>query len=89
MIPTLCMIHKLNTDDFYWKNFRPILLFNIDVKLLAEILASRLNTCIGHPFHKDQVVFMHLSQAGDNIHRIILMIEVPQKHNIPFTICYK
>lgn len=61
------MILKPNSDSTLWSNYRPISLLNLDIKLLAKILALRLNLIIGGLIHKDQVGFIPRRQASDNI----------------------
>lgn len=48
-----CMLPKPYCDITSWSNFRPISLLNIDAKLLAKVLASRLITEIGDLVGKD------------------------------------
>ncbi|KAM9311579.1 rap guanine nucleotide exchange factor 6-like [Gastrophryne carolinensis] len=64
------MIPKPNTDDTIWSNYRPISLLNVDVKILAKVLAARLNRFINLLISKEQVGFMPQRQAGDNIRKI-------------------
>ncbi|XP_077341251.1 IgGFc-binding protein-like [Lithobates pipiens] len=51
----IAMIPKPNTDNSLWSNFRPISLLNLDIKLLAKVLALRLNPLIGRLINKDQI----------------------------------
>ncbi|XP_068098327.1 potassium-transporting ATPase alpha chain 2-like [Hyperolius riggenbachi] len=51
---TISMLPKPNSNHSLWSNYRPISLLNIDVKLLAKILASRLNVEIASIIHNDQ-----------------------------------
>lgn len=39
----ISMIPKPNTDTTLWSNYRPISLLNVDIKIVAKILALRLN----------------------------------------------
>ncbi|KAM9324831.1 disintegrin and metalloproteinase domain-containing protein 12 [Gastrophryne carolinensis] len=68
------MIPKPNTDDSLWSNYRPISLLNVDVKILAKVLAAHLNGFINVLISKEQVGFMPQRQAGDNIRKIANLI---------------
>lgn len=50
--------------------------------ILYKILSSRLNPIIGSLIHKDQVVFIPLRQAGDNVRRAVLT-HLARTHRIP------
>lgn len=69
----ISMIPKPNTDNSLWFDYRPISLINLDIKILAKIMALRLNPIIGGLIHKDQVCFIPRRQASDNIRRVILL----------------
>lgn len=69
----IVMILKPDTDMRTWANYRPISLLNSDLKLLTKILASRLNKYIHTLIHKDQVGFVPLRQAADNVRKTILL----------------
>lgn len=77
------MIPKPNTDNSLWSNFRPISLLNLDIKILAKIMALRLNPIIGELIHKDQAGFIPRRQASDNIRRVILLQHLARSHHIP------
>lgn len=79
----ISMIPKPNTDNTIWSNFRPISLLNVDIKILAKILALRLNPIIGSLIHKDQVGFIPKRQASDNIRRVILLQHLARSRKIP------
>lgn len=78
---TISMLPKPQKDDS-WSNYRPIPLLNLDIKLLAKILATWLNLIIGSLIHKDQVGFIPTRQAGDNIRRATLLAHITRTRNI-------
>lgn len=61
-------------------HFHPISLFNIDIKLLAKVLATRLNVFLTSLIHKDEVGFVLNRQAPDNMCRVIYLMH-PLDHN--------
>ena len=65
----ITMIPKPQSDDSACANYRPISLLNLDIKLLAKVMAFRLNNIIGSLINKDQVGFIPLRQASDNVRR--------------------
>lgn len=67
----ICMLPKPHTNKIIWTNYRPMSLLNLDIKLLAKILASRLNNFIGNLTHRDQVGFIPVCQVNDNINRAV------------------
>lgn len=79
----ICMLPKPQTDDTIWSNYRPISLLNLDIKILAKIIASRLNNFIGQLIHRDQVGFIPIRQATDNIRRATLLSHIAKARRIP------
>lgn len=77
------MIPKPNTDDTTWSNYRLISMPNLDIKLLAKVLASHVNLFIGTLIHKDQTGFIPSHQAGDNIKRATLLAYTTCTRHIP------
>lgn len=68
----ITMIPKPKSDSTSWTNYHPISLLNLDIKLLAKIIANQLNTIIGQLINCDQMGFMPTRQVGDNIRRSLL-----------------
>lgn len=83
LMAIICMIPKPNTDHTSYNNYRPISLLNLDTKILAKILATRLNKIIGNLIHRDQVGFMPNRQAGDNVRRAVLLAHIAKTRRIP------
>lgn len=66
-----------------WANYRPISLLNLNIKLLAKIMATHLNTIIGHLIHRGQTGFVTIRQAGDNIRYALLLSHTAKTRCIP------
>lgn len=66
-----------------WSNYRSISLNKLELKILAKILVLRLNPIIAKLIHKDQVGFILIRQAGNNIRRATLLFHRLTAHKIP------
>ena len=67
------LFKKNNREEL--KNYRPISLANIDYKLLANVLVSRLHTVIGKLVSPEQTAYIRGRYIGENVRLLLDVIE--------------
>lgn len=72
-------IPKAGKDPGKLDSYRPISFITADVKILAKILANRLQKVIGGLINKDQTGFIPTRTTYDNILHLFLNIQAPMK----------
>ncbi len=74
---------KPGKDPVDCSSYRPISLLNVDVKILAKILASQLNTLISHIISSDQTGFVRGRHSFINICRLLNVVHSPASRDTP------
>lgn len=67
---SISLILKRNKDPVFCVSYRPILLLNVDVKLLAKLLAMRLESVLPSVISSDQTGFIKNIHYFSNIRNI-------------------
>ena len=76
------LIPKKDKDLTNVKNWRPISLLNTDYKIIAHILATRLQTVLPTVISKDQSGYLKNRNIGINIRSIFDTIETIESQNL-------
>lgn len=77
---SISLLAKPNKNLEECNSWRPISLLNFDVKLLAKILANRLDSCLSKIISDDQIGFIRARQLSSNIRRLLnITLSEPNK----------
>ena len=77
----ISLLPKKN-DLLLLKNWRPLTLLNVDYKILAKLIATRLKGALIHLIHSDQTGFLEKRFIGHNIASLIEIIEFCEDNDI-------
>ena len=75
------MIEKKDRDKQLIKNWRPISLLNVDVKIASKAMALRIKQVIHKLVHCDQTAYVQGRNIGESIRVIDDMLEYVDKIN--------
>lgn len=75
----IILIPKPDKDHTMCKNYRPISLTNIDIRLYSKIISNRLTPILPNYIELDQTGFMKGRETKDNIIKTCTLIEYAQK----------
>ena len=81
----IILIEKKDKDKQLTKNWCPILLLNVDTKILSKALASRLKSVIGFLVTSDQTAYVPGSFVGESLRLNSDILEYTDMAEIP---CY-
>ena len=70
----ITLIHKKGKNAQQCGSYRPVSLINVDTKILAKILAMRLEAHLPSLIHPDQVGFIRGRSSADNVRRLLHLI---------------
>ncbi len=79
----ITLLHRKDKDILELKNWRPISLLNQDYKLAAMCIASRIKTYLSNLIHNDNTGFIKGRYIGENVNRILNIMEEVEQQDIP------
>lgn len=77
----ISLLPKKGRDTLLLKNWRPISLLNQDYKLIAKALAARMKKHLTNIIHSDQTGFINDRYIGENITRILNIMEYAEEEH--------
>ena len=80
---SISLILKPGKDPLECGSYRPISLLNADVKILAKLLASRLDNVGSQVISMDQTGFMRGRHSFTNIRKLLNVLHSPASRGIP------
>ncbi len=80
-VQTSALLPKKN-DLLLLKNWRPLTLLNVDYKILAKLIATRLKEALIHLINSDQTGFLEKRFIGHNITSLIEIIEFCEENDL-------
>ena len=79
----ISLLPKKNKSPLFLKNWRPLSLLNVDYKILAKVIATRIKTCLSSIIHSDQNAYVKGRYIGENIVKMLTLIELLNEEDIP------
>lgn len=73
----IVVLHKPGNDKLLPNSYHPISLLNLDAKLLARVLDTKLSKVIGRLVHRDQSGFVPTWSTADYIWQLFLNLQIP------------
>ena len=79
----ITLLHKKGKDEYNIKNWRPVLLLNIDYKIMTKVLAKRMEKVIRELVHPNQSGFIKGRFIGEGIRFLEDLIKHTDIKDIP------
>lgn len=83
MEASITLLPKSGKDPLDTKSYRPILLLNTDIKILAKLLALRLDKVMSHMLSADQTRFMRDRHSFTNVRKLLTVVHSPLSQDVP------
>ena len=78
----ISLLPKKGKNNLFLKNWRPLSLLNQDYKIIAKVIATRIKRVLPKIIHRDQTGFLSERYIGENINRLLNIIDYTEKQNI-------
>ena len=79
----ISLIPKPDRNLLYVKNWRPIILLNLDFKILSKVIANKIKLTLNDIIHPDQAAFVKGRNLADNVRKIFDMLKIADEDNLP------
>ena len=79
----ITLIEKKDLDRCDLKNWRPISLLNVDVKIASKVIAERMKRLLPGLIHHNQTGYIPGRNIGENIRSILDIMSFTQAKNLP------
>ena len=78
----ITLLPKKDKDTRLLKNWRPISLLNVDYKIMAKCIATRLKLVLTKIINENQCGFIKGRYIGDNIRSLLEVIDLAEEENL-------
>ena len=79
----ISLIPKEDTSTLELGNWRPITLLNVDYKILARMIAKRIESSLPNTIHSDQTGFIKGRYIGQNVRLLNNLMEYTEVNKLP------
>lgn len=79
----ITLLHKKGRDPQQCANYQPISLINVDEKIMAKVLTTRLEEVVLQLIRQDQVGFMRGRSSADNLCGLLHVMWKTRNQDIP------
>ena len=80
---SISLLLKKDKDPTYCSSYRPISLLNVDIKILAKVLAGRLEVVLPTVISEDQTGFIKNRHSFANVRRLLGIVNSPSSEVEP------
>ena len=79
----ITLLPKKGKSLVFLKNWRPILLLNVDYKIITKALANRMKKVLVDIIHPDQTGFLKGRYIGENVRLLLDVMNYADNNNVP------
>ena len=79
----ISLLPKKNKNPLFLKNWRPLSLLNVDYKIIAKVIAMKIKMFLPMIIHTDQSAYVKGRYIGENLIKILTIIELLNDEDIP------
>ena len=79
----LHLLKKKGNDRCFIENWRPISLLNVDAKIMAKVIATRIRNVLPNVIHCNQSGYVKDRYIGETVRSIFDIMDFTDRENIP------